>query len=303
MQGRPVVRVKTQRDKQGGETILLTHGREGEGSPQVVIFAHRRLPGLAMGRQPFDEETIRLLQRRYPDLDFDWPKILRVVAANVPQTVTERPRAGRQGPGESAEPSTARQSSQGSRRGPSRSDRVQRGAADSGADEGAADESEPPAPASIPIPPRDDQSSGVLTESEGPRATPSEEPETAMTHEPPPESALPAARTEISEATGGVPGSLAERYAYLVDRIHRRVRDPHRRSELLAEAAALEPSRWPPQPGPEDTARADAIWEAVRRQLPSRRRRRRRAPGADRGPSATVPDEPTDAAESAEDEP
>lgn len=42
-----------------------------------ILYWFRTPPGVRVGRAPLDEETVRLLEDHHPDVQFDWPQILR----------------------------------------------------------------------------------------------------------------------------------------------------------------------------------------------------------------------------------
>ena len=42
-----------------------------------ILYWFRTPPGVRVGRAPLDEETVRLLEDHHPDIQFDWPQILR----------------------------------------------------------------------------------------------------------------------------------------------------------------------------------------------------------------------------------
>jgi hypothetical protein len=65
------------RDKRGHETTALVHAfrREGRGRPRILYWFHSPVD-VKIGRSPLDEDAIRLIEERHPDLSFDWPKIL-----------------------------------------------------------------------------------------------------------------------------------------------------------------------------------------------------------------------------------
>jgi hypothetical protein len=86
------------RDKRGLDTIyLLQHRPDGRGEPRLrVIYFCAAPQGLDFGRQALDADTQRALQRRYPDVVFDWPALLKEIEQRrLPPQVepqTRRPR-------------------------------------------------------------------------------------------------------------------------------------------------------------------------------------------------------------------
>lgn len=73
----PLIRLA--RDKRGIDTLYLLHQRrDGRGEPRLRVLYFCAMPqGPHFGRAPLDAGTQRLLERRYPDIDFDWPALLR----------------------------------------------------------------------------------------------------------------------------------------------------------------------------------------------------------------------------------
>jgi hypothetical protein len=65
--------VRFSRDKRGYEYLSLVQpsaGRRGKASP--VLYWFRTPPGIRVGRKPFDEFARRTLERRHPEIAFDW---------------------------------------------------------------------------------------------------------------------------------------------------------------------------------------------------------------------------------------
>jgi hypothetical protein len=85
------------RDKRGHETTSLVHafrGRQGR-TRQKVLYWFRTPANVKVGRPALDEEAIRGIEERNPDVDFDWPKILEAKAPQAPpseETRIRRPR-------------------------------------------------------------------------------------------------------------------------------------------------------------------------------------------------------------------
>jgi len=65
------------RDKRGYEHFALVQPttRRGKSSSRLLYW-YRTPPDVKLGREPFDEEVRRQLEARYPDVTFDWQKIL-----------------------------------------------------------------------------------------------------------------------------------------------------------------------------------------------------------------------------------
>lgn len=83
----PYVRVT--RDQRGYENTFLLHvARSGE-RPQVLYW-FRTAPDVRLGRAAFDEDAIRAIEDRNPEVDFDWPHLIEEAASAAP----EGPRIG-----------------------------------------------------------------------------------------------------------------------------------------------------------------------------------------------------------------
>ncbi len=71
--------VRFSRDKKGYEHVYLMHLGQVDGRPAPrVLYWYRTPPGVKVGREPFDESVRRALEARYPDVDFDWPRIVNI---------------------------------------------------------------------------------------------------------------------------------------------------------------------------------------------------------------------------------
>ena len=71
----PLIRLA--RDKRGLDTLYLLHQRrDARGEPRLRVLYFCAMPqGLQFGRPPLDESAQQLLERRYPDVEFDWPAL------------------------------------------------------------------------------------------------------------------------------------------------------------------------------------------------------------------------------------
>ena len=80
--------VRFSRDKRGYEHIYLVHAPQGRGrpGPAKVLYWYRTPPGVKVGREPFDEPVRRALEAEYPNLQFDWK---RIVSTPMPPPETE----------------------------------------------------------------------------------------------------------------------------------------------------------------------------------------------------------------------
>ncbi|MBZ5557056.1 MAG: hypothetical protein LAO77_07240 [Acidobacteriia bacterium] len=77
------------RDKRGYEHFALvqpTTNRRGT-TRQRVLYLYRTPPDIKVGREPFDEAVRRALETQYPDISFDWRKILETP---IPSADAER---------------------------------------------------------------------------------------------------------------------------------------------------------------------------------------------------------------------
>lgn len=77
------------RDKRGYEHFALvqpTTNRRGA-TRQRLLYVYRTPPDVKVGREPFDEAVRRALEAQYPDVSFDWRKILETP---IPSADAER---------------------------------------------------------------------------------------------------------------------------------------------------------------------------------------------------------------------
>jgi len=77
------------RDKRGYEHFYLVEpvtNRKGKSRPRVLYW-YRTPPNVKVGRPPFDAEMRRAIEARYPDVTFDWTKI---VEAPIPSADAEK---------------------------------------------------------------------------------------------------------------------------------------------------------------------------------------------------------------------
>lgn len=103
----PFLRVT--RDQRGYETTFLLHAAYAGGRPRVLYW-YRTAPGIRVGRSPLDEDAIRAIEDRYPDLDFDWPSLIEQSTLLPPEVErrVERPRRkpARPAPVEGSQPTS-----------------------------------------------------------------------------------------------------------------------------------------------------------------------------------------------------
>jgi hypothetical protein len=77
------------RDKRGYEHFYLVEpvtNRKGKSRPRVLYW-YRTPPNVKVGRPPFDAEMRRAIEAQYPDVSFDWTKI---VEAPIPSADAEK---------------------------------------------------------------------------------------------------------------------------------------------------------------------------------------------------------------------
>ena len=72
--------VRFARDRRGYEHVYLVDVSKDRGRSRVLYW-FRTPPGVKVGRNPFDPDTQRSLERQNPGVAFDWPQI---VAARMP---------------------------------------------------------------------------------------------------------------------------------------------------------------------------------------------------------------------------
>lgn len=93
------------RDKRGYENTYVMHSARRRGKArQRILYWFRTPPNIRVGRAALDEEAIRAIEERNPDIAFDWSKILEAqpTPAPAPAEPSERrrrPHAGQTPPG------------------------------------------------------------------------------------------------------------------------------------------------------------------------------------------------------------
>lgn len=99
--------VRYARDRRGYETLYVMHAFEGaEGTgPQArsprprVLYACRTVPYAKVGRMTIDESVQRRIESAYPNLTFDWPRLLKEAAQSAPRPERPDSRPERKGKG------------------------------------------------------------------------------------------------------------------------------------------------------------------------------------------------------------
>jgi len=230
----PYVRVT--RDHRGYENTFLLHSpRPGE-RPRVLYW-YRSAPGVRVGRPAFDEEAIRTLEERHPEIDFDWPQLLEQ-AATVPPEVERRPER----------PKRRRRAADSARvEAPAPAERVPEAAAP-----------EPSAPEAAAEGAGDEQAAAAE--------------ERPVIAEPTPSvvSTPPAAPNPLLDQLVGreIAARLRMRYAELTTRIAVAAPDEATRAAWQARADALDPDRWmAPEEVLAGIERADRLYDELRREI------------------------------------
>lgn len=72
------------RDRRGFENTFLMHADRPGDRPRLLYW-YRTAPGIVQGRSPLDEDAIRTIEERHPDIDFDWPAILALADVMTPE--------------------------------------------------------------------------------------------------------------------------------------------------------------------------------------------------------------------------
>ena len=85
--------LRLSRDQRGYENTFLLHAVHPGGRPRVLYW-YRSAPGVRVGRLALDEDAIRAIEERYPEIEFDWPLILEEANSLPPEAELrpERPR-------------------------------------------------------------------------------------------------------------------------------------------------------------------------------------------------------------------
>src|SRR5262245_59654745 len=88
--------LKFSRDKRGYEHFFLVHPsgpRSGDGRPVTrLLYWFRTPPNVKVGREPFDVEARRRLERQHPGLRFDWDALISTPIPPPPEAELWRER-------------------------------------------------------------------------------------------------------------------------------------------------------------------------------------------------------------------
>jgi hypothetical protein len=270
------------RDKRGYENTFVVEAerRRGKSRPRILYW-FRTPPGVRVGRTALDEQAVRLIEQQNPDLEFDWPRILKGQGSPVaePRPPDIRDRGERRG-----RPDARRQPGQ-------QRDRDRR-----------------PAP-QADMPPRPRRESRPAPHPEV-VATPSA---AAPARPQPPELVETAEEStavdvvEIAPATHlGTPAHarlgdegvqrLRIRYVEILMGIQERVADAGRQTELKSSAERLNPDAWLTDADVVQGLEQYEVVLASLREVAGRKRRRRRRGGRGAAEVAPAPESSTDAA-------
>jgi len=252
------------RDKRGYEHTFVIHSDRRRGRARTrILYWFRTPPGVKVGRAALDEDAIRSIEAGNPDIDFDWPTILK--EQPPAESAPRLPNAERRGPRRQQDGRPGRGGTDASSRPPQERRTAPRAEAPSPA---------PPDPAAqLDAPERE--------------AVP-DAPPTARAAQPPNEESAapeqvaddgPITPAHVRLGSDGV-HRLRARYTELLARIPERVPDHTRQDELKAQAERLNPDTWVS----EEEVRLgleqyESVLDALRTVVGQGRRRRRRSAG------------------------
>lgn len=92
------VSIRVTRDKRGYDHIQLVETVRQQGQPHSrILYWFRTPPGVRVGREPLDEETIRSIEACYPRVTFDWPRIFRSLEGSRQKAAGTEPSTKRRG--------------------------------------------------------------------------------------------------------------------------------------------------------------------------------------------------------------
>jgi hypothetical protein len=73
------------RDARGYENTYLIHTSAMNGKPVTrILYWFRTPPNVRVGRVALDEGAVRQIEELHPDLEFDWPQILKTTIPSAP---------------------------------------------------------------------------------------------------------------------------------------------------------------------------------------------------------------------------
>jgi hypothetical protein len=236
-----------------------------------------------VGRAALDDDALRRIEAQNPDLEFDWPRILKGGGAPAseprPPFESRRPRSGVRPRSETAQPERPRSENAQTER--TRWEKAQPERPRSEPAQGPRSETAETAQGLTPVrlAPAEPASSEPPADAE--RGQTPEQFEAAATEERGLTPELPADGTAAHARLGqeGVQ-RLRQRYADVRARIAERVADPTRRAELTASAERLNPDAWTtPDEVSAGLEQYEAVLASLREVVGRQRRRRRRGSG------------------------
>lgn len=80
------------KDRRGYETTAILQPRRRGGKGQRILYFFRTPPSIRVGRGAIDEDAIRLIEEHNPDVQFDWPRILKQPSEIKPAEQSGPPR-------------------------------------------------------------------------------------------------------------------------------------------------------------------------------------------------------------------
>ncbi len=251
------------RDKRGYETTFVMHSsRPGAGQASGrtrLLYMFRSPSNRKVGRNLLDPEVMEALEHTHPDLTFDWTALLRTPALTAPDPDRDRSDRDRE---RDRDRGRQRRDERRERQGERRERHDERRERHDERRERQSEAKRPAAAAATPAP-------AVIFEDDS----------------------LPGRVLGAAEAA-----RLRAAFAELIQRIVRRSRTPEERDRLTERAARLNPDDWLDEPLVKaGAAQFGDELEAIRQELPRRRRGRRGGRSRDRddavsGATSEIPD-------------
>jgi hypothetical protein len=253
------------RDKRGYENTYVVHAERRRGRSRTrILYWFRTPPGVKVGRSALDDDALHRIEQQNPDLEFDWPRILKGGGAPAPEPRPPEPRRFEKNPRSGVRPHS-------------------RSAPTAPKDWGQTPVQPPAPPEPVVQTPEPTEQWGQTPE---PAALAGPD-ERGLT----PDEGLPAEGTPAHEKLGqeGVQ-RLRQRFADVRARILERANEPARRAELLTSAERLNPDAWTTA---DEVASAleqyEAVLAALREVVGRKRRRRKRGGRRDDGAQPQSP--------------
>lgn len=277
--------VRYARDRRGYETLYVMHafdapeGNAGNArSPRPrVLYACRTVPYAKVGRMSIDESVQRRIETAYPNLTFDWPRLLKEAAQSAPRPERPEARQERKGRGKRKEARASEPRAQIQKGSEVRPVRPVRGQVRS-VQEGREGRDTPEVQEEVhespePLEPVTELIEWSASEPAEPEGEPTE-PENIETHEVPTAPPLTVAPSWPAVEVGGMERTLIlrGRFIEIASRILSRVSDPAEQRRLFREAERLNPETWRTA---EEARDRMAAFEATYARLAERLRRER----------------------------